>query len=236
MSPEVQYQRLHCNSCRRETRHEVLKSVTRTEYQEILSQEDDGGPTGYDEITEVKMLECCGCQEICLRHSFTDWSEETVVVFPPRMARWLPSWRWNIPKDLRELLTELYRALHAESYVLTTLGTRALIERIMTNQLGNTDGNLKSRLAELKKRELVSEADRAILETALEAGHAAMHRGHVIAANDLAFVLDIIEGVLLHLYVLPTSAAKLKKQIPARGQWPVDKIKPPLIIPADSTR
>src|SRR4051812_18983766 len=112
MSADVEHQRLHCNSCRRETKHVVLHKTFQEGYVEVSSKYEEGGPDGFSWKKEVKTLECCGCQEATLQGSYaSEWEQEPdVVVYPPRMSRWLPSWRWEMPKEFTSLLTEIYRA------------------------------------------------------------------------------------------------------------------------------
>jgi hypothetical protein len=208
MADEDKYQRLHCNGCRRDTKHEVLKTTERV------------GSTEYcDWRIEVKMLECCGCQEVSLqRVSTTDSdAEPDIDVFPPRMSRWVPDWRYNLPVELNHLLIEIYCALHAESYILATLGTRVLIERVMMERIGDDRGSFEAHLDELRKLGLVTDEGRDVLAAALEAGHAAMHRGYVVKPYQLDIVMDIIETLLLSIYVLPKQSKDLKVGIPQRA-------------------
>jgi len=64
---------------------------------------------------------------------------------------------------------------------------------------------------------LVSDEGKETLAAAIEAGHAAMHRGFVANPGQLKVVIDIIENLLLNIYVLPKRSKHLKAGIPPRA-------------------
>src|SRR5688500_15106284 len=104
--------RVHCNSCRRRTKHSVIE--TRTTHG---SEEVDGGYTVEWRDTYT-MLQCIGCDAVCLRHA--SWfseepGEETLVFYPPRVSRDVPRWASELPPGIIGLLYEVYAALHADS-------------------------------------------------------------------------------------------------------------------------
>nr|WP_139231407.1 hypothetical protein [Aliiroseovarius crassostreae] len=51
----------------------------------------------------------------------------------------------------------------------------------------------------------------------MEAGNAAAHRGWAPTKEQLAVILDTVEGLLHRLLVLPTLAEELKEAVPDRG-------------------
>ena len=69
----------------------------------------------------------------------------------------------------------------------------------------------------LEKQGLISKPNKEFLETALEAGHAAAHRGHKPKVDEVNQVIDIVEN-LLQSYVLVNVTEELKQKIPARKQ------------------
>jgi hypothetical protein len=54
------------------------------------------------------------------------------------------------------------------------------------------------------------------LIAALELGHASIHRGYEPSDDQLGTVIDIVEGLIHQLYLLPRDAEHAKKRIPAR--------------------
>lgn len=113
-------------------------------------------------------------------------------------------------------MREIYNALHANSRRLAVMGARTLIDLYLTGAVGN-HGSFEQRLASLVEAGRISVDDKDVLRAALEAGHAAAHRGHNPNTSELNSVMDIVEH-LLHGFVLKQSAATLHKATPPRPQ------------------
>lgn len=112
------------------------------------------------------------------------------------------------------LLEETYTALHADSRRLAMMGARALIDAVIRRNAGDQQ-NFGQGLNALAEKYLISEQDRGIVETAIEAGHASAHRGHKPTAEDVNVVIDIVER-LIHTEILAEQARELKKSTPPR--------------------
>jgi hypothetical protein len=84
----VALKKVHCNECRRQTDHRLVKSV-----------DGDSDSEQYDEDyyiswqTTFELLQCCGCREAVLRRTyvFSEWDEPDVRYFPPRVSRHPPN-------------------------------------------------------------------------------------------------------------------------------------------------
>jgi hypothetical protein len=95
------------------------------------------------------------------------------------------------------------------------MGTRAIIDRTMV--LSVTDaGSFKANLNEFEKQGYLSAHNRKFLQTALEAGHAAAHRGHDAGEAVLNMTMDIVENLVHAVFVLGKQADKVKGLIPPR--------------------
>ena len=62
----------------------------------------------------------------------------------------------------------------------------------------------------------MSRRNAGVLEAALEAGHAAIHRGYVASSKAMNSVIDIVENLLQAMYPLETMAENLCKSTPKR--------------------
>jgi hypothetical protein len=167
-------------------------------------------------------LQCLGCEAVCLRQA-TWWSEEpdreTVRFYPPRVSRQLPRWTADLPFELQELLYEVYAALHADSRRLAIMGARAIIDIVMQGKVGDI-GGFERKLDALLEAGYISKNNRDVLGAALNAGHAAVHRGHAASVEETNYVMDIVES-LLQSDLLANAAKKLASKIPPRpGQKP----------------
>jgi hypothetical protein len=97
------------------------------------------------------------------------------------------------------------------------MGTRAVIEAVLIDALGDEEKGFPQKLNMLQDRGLLNKQDREILEAAIEAGHAAAHRAYSPSAEDVNRIIDIVEHLIESLYVLGPVAAKLKKTVPIRN-------------------
>jgi len=94
------------------------------------------------------------------------------------------------------------------------MGTRALVDLFINETVGDI-GGFHQKLTRLVDDGYLSARNREVLEAALEAGHAAAHRGHNPEAADVNLVVDIVEN-LLQTLVLKEKAAGLRDNTPKR--------------------
>ena len=211
----------HCNTCGGDRNHQVLH-VDKTRW-----DDDESGIAGG---TTYEMLKCGGCDKVVLKE--TEWCSEnmdargqiepTTRYYPPATFRAKPTWLsdfWiELPFDehlLHDLLAEIYVALQNDQRALAAMGIRALLEQIMISKVGDK-GSFVQNLSEFESRGFVSRIQKERLETILEAGHAAIHRGYKPSKEDLITLVDIAEGVVQTIYLHGSKVDDLKKKIPAR--------------------
>ena len=201
---------VHCNRCLRSTRHEVVarRDLTEIEY-------DEGVPQ-FEFLTTYTMLECRGCGAVTLRERFNPIGHdyEEISFYPPPISRRLPRWGQELPDDFQSLLKETYNALYANSKRLALMGARTLVDLFMNKTIGDI-GGFQAKLKRLEEGGYLSSKNRAILEPALDAGHAATHRGHEPNSEDVNLVFDIVEN-LIQTLVLENKVEQLKKNTPKR--------------------
>lgn len=201
----------HCNECSRSTKHEQIAKK--------VQAEDEFNEWGHDYSWSKTslMLECRGCESISMRvewwHSEYDASDD-IDYYPPRVSRKPPVWQSHLPADWQSMLREIYTALHANSRSLAMMGARAIVDMYMNDAVGDIGGFAK-KLSKLVTDGHLSKQDKEILDVALEAGHAAAHRGHTPTVQEVAHVMDIVEN-LLQKFALRHHAAELSKGTPRR--------------------
>jgi hypothetical protein len=71
-------------------------------------------------------------------------------------------------------------------------------------------------LDQFEKVGYLSERQRTVLDTILEAGHASIHRGWEPTEDDIRTLLDITESVIENVYFHEARAAHLEKAVPKR--------------------
>ncbi|WP_370630409.1 DUF4145 domain-containing protein [Methylococcus sp. Mc7] len=123
--------------------------------------------------------------------------------------------RWEgVSRGEHGFRIEIYTALHAESFSLTMMGLRALLDTYMVKKVGDS-GTFKDKLEKLVSLGFLSAAQVLQIEPALEAGHAAAHRGFNPPPETVTFVLDVVE-LLLHQDLLGAQASTINASIPRR--------------------
>lgn len=205
---------VHCNSCGAETRHSVI--AERIQHGSETIDEELGIDISWR--TRWTMLECCGCEEVCLRRAFwfsesALYGEEKLQFFPPPTARRPPRWFDQLGQEEQQLLEEVYVAVQADSRRLSMMGARAVVDIVMNRE--GDQGDFGSGLNALEVRGLIGARQREVLKAALDVGHAAAHRGHRPSREDVETVIDIVEH-LLQAELLGPAAADLRTRTPPR--------------------
>jgi predicted transport protein len=222
-APEIE--KFFCNVCKGKTNHFI-----RGEY--VKTEEDEHSPVSFTQ--RLLIIECCGCEHLALvkKTHFSEnvdydhhpvsgeqivianWDE---VIYPPVTYRAAPTWFEDLPDPtLREISNEIYKSLQTGSHYLATFGSRTLIDRLIVLTVGDK-GNFAKGLAALRDEGKISQHERDILEPVLQAGHAAAHRGWAPTKEQLAIILDTVEGLIHRLLVLPKLAEELEEAVPGRG-------------------
>jgi hypothetical protein len=208
---EDKFERAPCNRCGHITKHDVV-----FERRQEDSTIDPVSDLEVHFVTIYSMLECRGCEEVCLRQ--TDWNSETPsegdFYYPPRVARRRPTWFTQLHPDYRSLLSEIYAALHVDSKRLAMMGLRTLIDLFMARKLEDSPG-FSEGLKELVKQNYITSRSKTIIEVAVEVGHASAHRMHNPTSEQLNAVIDIVEH-LIQFDLLSESADNLRKTTPPR--------------------
>ncbi len=203
---------LHCNECRHQTKHQLLKEIANQ------GSEEWGDDYVYHWTKGHQLFECCGCSAVVLRQTYSDSEsdEQQVWYFPPRISRHKPNWLDKIPGDAQRVMREVYRCLDADTRALPLMGLRTVLDMLIVEQVEDI-GNFAQKLEKLQETGVISERNRKVLEAALDAGHAAAHRGWAPKLSHVHSVVDIVENLLQSVYLLDDVAAEIKQSTPPRN-------------------
>lgn len=213
--PDGETVRVYCNACLQMTKHVVVAK-------RVLEDEAEGRVISVDTF---EMVECCGCEQVSLRHTSEYPSlgaEPEVSMYPPRVARRTPRWLHKLPDTVRGLMGEVYTAFHADSRRLAVMGARALIDVLAREQVGD-QGDMRKQLKALHAAGFISDNNRDDLAAAFDAGSAAAHRGHEPTKREVELALNIVENVIESVYTLGGAATTLRKKTPPRHPAPATK-------------
>lgn len=204
--------RAFCNKCQGGTNHSLL-------YEHREKADEPDGDDDFVRSLEIswELLKCCGCDDIKLRHSFQylDSSHPRECYYPPIEKRRIPYWSDKLPEELKELQQEVYSAINVDNRRLAAMGARTLIDMAICEKVGDP-GTFKDKLDAMEREKYLNYTQRGILETALDAGSAASHRGHNPTPNDIDKVMEIVENLLGQLFYLPKLEEELKQTVPRR--------------------
>lgn len=226
----------YCNKCNGGTNHDVLYSEEtdhdilyndRGILKETQSYVSFALPPRY----KYEVIKCCGCGVISFRRLETmpdyieeDQEIEIVTCYPPRVARRSPEWLINrlerqyVPPLVAEIMAEVYIALHNDSKRLATMGIRSALEEIAKDKGGGDQGSFTKNLDKLATAHYISLRNRGRLETIIEAGHAATHRGWHPTHDQIKIFLDITESLIETIYLHEPRAEHLEKAVPPRSK------------------
>ena len=216
VTSELNITRSHCNRCAIETKHRVLTVREIADSEEL----EDYGEIRW--VDSYELLECCGCESVSMRHtySFEPTRERTTTLYPPQVKRRRPSWFQKppfgeLPDGIVSVMDQVYRALDINSRTLALMGTRTVIDMLLVDKVGDR-GTFGEKLDALVENGNIGQRNRQFLESALDAGNAATHRGYQPATADVDAVIDIVENLLQASYHLESLSERLKDATPKR--------------------
>ena len=97
------------------------------------------------------------------------------------------------------------------------MGIRALLETIMIDKVGD-QGNFGNNMQKFMKEGYISEKQKDVIDTVLEAGHASMHRSYKPTKNDVVPLMDITENIIETIYINESKIKGYKDKLPKRSK------------------
>lgn len=228
--------KLWCNSCMSETRHEHVVRREQTWKDECVAE--DGTADAVYVTAFHDLYACRGCDAVLLRTSAVAEGYEddpAVTYLPAQVKRRRPEWvHLELPRDLRDLLGEVYKSLQTGSRRLAAMGTRAILDMVLDEAVGN-HGSFKDRVEGMVTGGDLTPKDGEVVLTTLDLGHAASHRAYLPDETSLSEALDIVEALLYTRYVRPRVADRLKTVVPPRPPKPAKSPSTPSSKPPKSS-
>jgi Domain of unknown function (DUF4145) len=151
----------------------------------------------------------------------------TIVYYPPVISRRAPLWvdddlfsllhPVGVPAKICVLMREVYTAVQNASTRLAAMGIRAALESVMIERVGDR-GNFKANIDAFQEAGYLSLRQAMSLDSILEAGHAAIHRGWEPSNEDIITLLNITESLIEIVYLHEHFACDLGKKLPKRSR------------------
>lgn len=117
-----------CNRCQRTTRHSEL-------FAHPHESRDGDGPFPRIVNGTWSLLECLGCGslKVLVIEQCADFKNPRETHYPSIQGRAAPAWEHQLTSELRQLIRETYCALNSDCPCLAAMGTRALIDMVLTD-------------------------------------------------------------------------------------------------------
>lgn len=203
-----------CNDCNRYTSHKLSHSESINE--EEFDPEFEcsiGWHKGYS------VYQCLGCNDFFMEcwKWFSEWDHEDAVRkrFPPEQTIQKPNWLHELPKDIRQLMDEIYLAIQNDCSTLACSGLRTVLDRLMVDKLGDI-GTFKQKVKKMCEAGFFGANQEETILAVIEAGSASAHRSYTPNEATLKSVLNITEHVLEAIYIHPKEVNSIKQSTPNR--------------------
>jgi len=98
---------------------------------------------------------------------------------------------------------------------LAAMGIRAIFEAIMVKEVGDR-GTFKANLKAFVDAGHLAEKYRPLVESVLDAGSAAIHRGYSPPISDVSAMLDLAEGLIASTYIHGPAITRVARRVPPR--------------------
>jgi hypothetical protein len=212
-----------CNICHVTTIHSVLQRHERRV--PIPASE-------YSYNERWDLIQCGGCGTISARRAAWEIPDNYFEEFwPTRLRHRRPVWLQGLsepqlspgspfPSDnplapLHNLIVQTYDAYNNNLLTLTAMGVRAVLDMAMNRLVGDV-GNFAQKLDACERNGHLSVSQKSHLNTVIEAGNAAAHRGFTPSEQDVTTLLQVMEHLIEAAFVHPQSVAGLGARVPTR--------------------
>lgn len=206
--------RAACNACATITYHQVLTSIDLT---------IGFMPSSANGFMHYQIIQCMGCRDISFRQltKMPDFGPsstsrrtkkwETHEQLLPRrdIGRRLIPQAYELPDDIRRIYRETHQALLDNQPVLAGIGLRAILETICKERSA-PGRDLRERIDNLVTLGLLTKQNADFLHSLRILGNQAAHEVIPHGEEKLNIAMDVIEHLLVNVYVLPIKADKLK--------------------------
>lgn len=211
---QSQIVQVQCSFCGGEPRnHAVVAEHTERH------DSPDGDITAWNTFQIIK---CMGCDAVRFRQYETctesmDYStgkldEYDTFIFPSNaLKKHQPLDATQFPADVGKMYFETVQCFNAGANTLAGGGLRATVEAICRDRNAQ-GGNLQNRIDALVQQGVLAQAQAALLHEERYIGNEALHEMHTPSDQDIRDGLEIVEGLLRTVYVLPLHAARLQQR------------------------
>lgn len=210
----------YCSNCQTETLQTVKFREVEISPAEIIGRNEEGDKNESAWVIQGNVwliTKCNGCEKLNLTVETKHVGNEKAVhtfSYPRLGMRKIPEWTFSLPIKYVEILSEVYSAINEKTFRLALMGSRLLIETFILEKVGDV-GTFKNKLGNLLTEGYISKRQKEFLDSALDAGNAASHRGYNPDEQTIKDTMDIVEN-LLQSEILERKAKTINQATPKR--------------------
>lgn len=206
-----------CRDCHRETKHEIITEAT------LSGVEEELGGYQTDWSVEHQIIRCLGCETFSFRtssgteHDYmqvgdNSWEyQPNIDIYPnPREGRQPLTDAGLLPDKIQRIYEESLQALNDTQPVLCGIGTRAIIETVCKDKNAK-GGDLFNKINSLVELGVLTRDGADILHKLRTLGNDAAHEVKPHSLQELGLAFDVVDHLLLGVYILPAHAKKTFK-------------------------
>jgi hypothetical protein len=205
---------LLCNSCEKETCHEIFVSV-------YTFNENNDARESCEE--QYRIVQCKGCKSISFLKEYQnsesgDYDENNQwqmnnyqEIYPAPVSGRKTMDVFYLPFQISQIYKESLTALNNQLPILTGIGIRAIVETVC-KQLGSKGKNLPNKINDLLQRSIITPTQAEFLHELRILGNEAAHEVVPYNENILITAISLVENLLQNVYLIPEVAKELKKR------------------------
>ena len=206
----------YCRTCLRDTKHQILANANVGG-----TIQSDGYSTDWSIAHQI--IRCLGCETFSFRktsgteHDFiqtgeNEWEYDGLVeIYPdPREGRQPLPDAGLLPEKIQRIYEETLQALNDAQPVLCGIGTRAIIETVCKDRKAG-GGDLYHKINSLVGLGVLTQDGANILHKLRTLGNDAAHEVKPHSLEELKLAFDVVDHLLLGVYILPEHAKRTFK-------------------------
>lgn len=207
-----------CKECHRVTKHEIVTEATVTGSQSATWDHE------VHWAIEYQVVQCLGCETLSFRRASSNSEDHPIQVGPdeweddvyeelfpsPHEGRVPVSDVNLLPDKIRRIYEESLNALNSQQEVLCGIGVRAIIETVCKDK-STAAGNLSVKINSLIPIGVLTQDGADILHKLRTLGNDAAHEVKPHTPKELGLAFDVVDHLLLGVYILPIQAKKTFK-------------------------
>jgi hypothetical protein len=206
-----------CRDCHRSTKHEIVTEATKSGCSRSRDHEIFWA-------TEYQVVRCRGCETLSFRRASSnsedsyiqiaedEWEENIYEeLFPsPHEGRQPLSDADLLPDKIQRIYDETLTTLNGRQEVLCGIGIRAIVETVCKDK--NAAGKeLFAKINSLVALGVLTQDGANILHKLRTLGNNAAHEVKPHTPKELGFAFDVLDHLLLGVYILPEHAKQTFK-------------------------